>query len=252
MALHYFKHLPGIKELKTDPKLEDKKVKAEGGEENIKIKTEEEWASNDDEMKEASLFDEEHPSKWQPTPLPMIEDHTFYDARSSHSSPQKDIEKAPRFTEEYDNPWKFPWTNPPPTHRMELQHQDDQSTPTNSSTGYSTSQNQLQNPRNLPPDHQVLPSSFTGRTGQYASHSDPYGQASTSGGNVIRPGLLTQSTAGNSDSRIFSTPGGSYQPRVRFGRQGGPTDSSSHGASALFAPPEDWSRTPTRMRPPNS
>ena len=226
--LEYFGHLPGIKEFKRERKP------------SVKIEPADEY------MQETglSLFEEEHPSKWQPKPDPMIEDNTFYDARSSHSSPAKTIPEAPRFHEDYVDPWQAPW-NYPATSRKALQHQGPLQHPP---TIPWTRQGSL---RRLQHDQTLRPSSSTGRMERSASLSNPPGHPSTLRDSVIRPGVMNPMPPGISTSGSYSALGTTYRPTIRFGRSAQPTGSVNPGASAPFATPENWYHAPSRTQQPN-
>ena len=225
--LAYFGHLPGIKELK--------------GGSPPPIKTE----PPDVEMKQEkdqSLFEEEHPSKWQPKPDPMVEDNTFYDARSSHSSPSKDIPKAPRHQEEYVNPWKAPWNYPPIARRALPAPRIQREQPYSLTTSL----------RSLPDSRALRHSSSTERMERSASLSNPFGEPSTTRDNVIRPAVMNPNQRGTTTSGNFLTPGDIYRPTVHFGRPAaGITGSANRGAFAPSATPGTWYQAPMQTQSPN-
>jgi hypothetical protein len=243
--LSYFQHLPGLKEFKVPLPV---------------IKKEQ-----DEEMKESdnpyfSLFEEPTPSKFQPKPDPMVEDGTFYDARSSAYSPSREDPAAPR-RGEYENPWKFPWNNRPEP-RKELQHQkskvDDLLTqasrfqisdyhPSHSARCHlhfeqwntppsATTSRALTFQDQSPPHLKAA----TRRMEPSASQSSPAGQHFTLREPTIRPSSITPQKDGTMNSGPFLTPGASYRPTVTFGRSENSTAMFSPGASALSAPPVTW------------
>ena len=245
--LPYFQHLPGLKEFKVPLPV----VKKEP----------------DIEMKESdnpyfSLFDEPTPSKFQPKPDPMVEDGTFYDARSSVSSPPKEDPAAPR-RGEYDNPWKYPWNNRPesrkelnlngsltddflaqadcfqisehrlsPSVRRRLDFGQGITPPSTPAASTRALTFQDRSPRS--------PTVATRRMEPSASHASPGGQLFTLREPLIRPSSITPQKDGTTNSGPFLTPGASYRPTVTFGRPEGSTASFSPGVSAHSAPPVTW------------
>jgi hypothetical protein len=222
----------------------------------------------DQEMKDSdnpyfSLFEEPAPSKFLPKPDPMVEDGTFYDARSSVYSPSKEDPVAPR-QGEYANPWKFPLNNCPVS-RKELRHQDSKADnlltqaerfwisddhPSHSarrhlhfeqwntppSTPSATTTPALIFQDQSPQHHPIA----TQRMEPSVSQSNPALQHFTSRNPIIRPSSLTPQKDGTTNSGLFSTPGASYQPTVTFGRPESSTAMFSPDASALSAPPVTW------------
>jgi len=108
----YFEHLPEVKEFKNEFKQE---IKEEIKPEPI----EEDTDSYEDADEPQSLWPPQDPFS-PPPPRSMVEDPTFYAARS-HPSSEDDTDdtdrKAPRHGE-YTNPWKFPWTYPKTGERL--------------------------------------------------------------------------------------------------------------------------------------
>ena len=213
----YFEHLPDVREVeKYEPKdEEDDKM---GDFKPLSIKDEhrsldtslEDDVFEDSEMppeeEQQRLFPDETSSLAQGGATPMIEDPTFYQTRSPSRPRTSDnvaYGQAPRYGDEYSNPWRNPpWNNP-----------DGPATPT---------------------------SARITRMEQSALRLSPDGPSSTPRGSLIRPSVLTP-TIGWNNSPNSVVPSPSYQPTVQFGRQGGPRNSGTTGARVPTARRELWS-----------